>query len=332
MTSDNKIILDCDPGEDDALAILLALAKNLDLAALVCGFGNTAAGKTYKNGAGLLTLAGRTDVSLFKGAEKPYKPHPVEQEIVSAGDFVSDNGLCGVQLPLAPDILNAGESQTQDERIQAIADRVHQAGPLTYIVTGPCTTLAHVLDSLGDDAQEYIQHVIIMGGALDAAGNTGPINPETGKPYAEFNFYCDPHGVQRVFDSGLPITLVPWDLTERIVLTYGELADWSSETPQGSFVLELMKNFLESYGNAHERSFEFNDCITITALEKEGEFRDEHVRLLLEGDQTGRIVRDAQGTALRFFDLKPDKIFPVRNAILNILGIQAAMPEAKKAS
>ncbi|PZO79290.1 MAG: hypothetical protein DI626_11635, partial [Micavibrio aeruginosavorus] len=220
MISNNKIVLDCDPGEDDALAILLALAKDIDVAALVCGFGNTAASKTHKNGAGLLTLAGRTDVPLLKGAEKPYKPHPFEHVIVSAGDFVGENGLCGVELPTPPNFLSAGMDNPEEKRIQTISDLVRQAGALTYIVTGPCTTLAHVLDRLGSEAHAFIRHVIIMGGALDAAGNTGPINPETGKSYAEFNFYCDPHGVQRVFDSGLPITLVPWDLTEQIVLTY----------------------------------------------------------------------------------------------------------------
>ena len=302
MISLNPIILDCDPGEDDALAILLALAKNMHLSALVCGFGNTAAEKTYRNGAGLLTLAGRTDVPLFKGAEKPYRPHPLEREIVSAGDFVGENGLCGVMLPTLPDILKGEANQTQNERIMAIADRLRQMGPLTYIVTGPCTTLAHVLDSLGDEATKLIQKVIIMGGALDAPGNTGPINPETEKPYAEFNFYCDPYAVDRVFKSGLPIILVPWDLTERIVLHYGELDSWQSNTSQGSFVLELMRNFLESYGNANERSFEFNDCITITAFEEDGHFREESVRILLTGQETGRIVRDTQnGTSLRFF-------------------------------
>lgn len=322
MKSDKTIILDCDPGEDDALAILLALVGNLNLAALVCGFGNAAASKTYKNGAGLLTLAGRTDIPLFKGAEKPYRPHPWEKETVSAGDFVGENGLCGVVLPPAPDALMAGLDLAQDESIGAIVACARGVGPLTYIVTGPCGTLAHVLDKLGADVAEVIDEIIIMGGALDTPGNTGPISHETGKAYAEFNFYCDPYAVERVFNSGLPITLVPWDLTEQIVLTYGELASWKSETPEGTFVLDLMRNFLESYGNAHERSFEFNDCITITALEGDGSFRDERVRILLEGEQTGRLVRDAQGTALQFFDLKPDNILSVRNGILDALGIK----------
>lgn len=330
MTFEHKIILDCDPGEDDALAILLVLAKKLDIAALVCGFGNTTATKTHRNGAGLLTLADRTDVALFKGAEKPYKPHPVEHEIVSAGDFVGENGLCGVKLPMAPDALMDGGADPQDKRIQAIVNCLYQAMPMTYIVTGPCTTLAHVLDVLGNDAQRFIKQVIIMGGALDAPGNTGPINSKTNKPYAEFNFYCDPYAVKRVFDSGLPITLVPWDLTERIVLTYGELSLWFSNISEGLFVLELMKNFLQSYGNVHQRSFEFNDCITITAFEKNGIFRNECIKIILDGEQTGRIVRDEQGTVLQFFDLKPENILPVRNQILNTLGIQTAVPPAKK--
>lgn len=325
MTSERKIILDCDPGEDDALAILLAIAKNLELSALVCGFGNISADKTYQNGAGLLTLTDRADIPLFKGAEKPYCPHPLEAELVSAGDFVGENGLCGVELPYAESLVIQDSLQHQEKRISLLIEHLKRVAPVTYIVTGPCATLAHILDQLGPQAKTIIHEIIIMGGALDAAGNTGPINPDTGKPYAEFNFYCDPHAVDKVFGSDIPITLVPWDLTENIVLTYGELPSLQSKTPQGSFVLNLMRNFLESYGNAHERSFEFNDCITITAFEKEGHFRKENVSIILDGAQTGRLVRDEEhGRELQFFELEKSHILPVRNNILKLWGITGA--------
>lgn len=324
MASKGRIILDCDPGEDDALALLLAIAKGLDLAAVICGFGNTSADKTYKNGAGLLMLADRMDIQIFKGAEKPYRTHPFETDIISAGSFVGENGLCGVHLPTPDDFPPNGADKAQAERINDIVSYLRQNGPMTYIVTGPCATLAHILDALGSDAKELITQLIVMGGALDTPGNTGPINLVTGKPYAEFNFYCDPHAVKRVFDSGIPITLVPWDLTEQIVLTYSELDNWQSDTPQGSFVLKLMCNFLESYGNAHERSFEFNDCITMTAFEEQGSFRTERIRIILEGEQSGRLLRDAQGTAVRFFELAPEDILKVRNDILSALDVRTS--------
>lgn len=322
MPLEKKIVLDCDPGEDDALAILLAIAKNLSVSALICGFGNSSAEKTYKNGAGLLTLAGRTNVPLFKGAEKPYASHPLETDVVSAGDFVGENGLCGIDLPCAKELFIGASEHPQHERIDVILAHLKKVAPVTYIVTGPCATLAQILDRLGEDAKNVISKIILMGGALDAAGNTGPINSDTNKPYAEFNFYCDPHAVERVFKSDIPITLVPWDLTEQIVLTYSELSHFHSKTPQGSFVLNLMRNFLESYGNAHERSFEFNDCITITAFEKDGTFRKERVRVLLEGIQTGRLVRDDKnGREVDFFDLEQTEIMPTRNNILWLLDI-----------
>lgn len=321
----NAIILDCDPGEDDALAILLALAReDLSLKALVCGFGNASADRTHSNGGGLLALARRTDVALFKGTGKPYLAHPLETETVSAGDFVGENGLCGTPLPAAPAVLLASARDAENVRLDALAAHVRAAGPLTYIVTGPCGTLAHILDRLGADARDCIREVIIMGGALDTPGNHGPINPETGKSYAEFNFYCDPHGVKRVFDSGLPVTLVSWDLTHRIVLSYAELPSWRGETPEGRFVADLMRNFLESYGNAHARAFEFNDCITITALERAGTLRDERVSIITDGEQAGRLVRDATGTPLKFFELAEQDIVPVRDDILNAIGVRTA--------
>jgi inosine-uridine nucleoside N-ribohydrolase len=160
-----------------------------------------------------------------------------------------------------------------------------------------------------------------MGGALDAMGNHGPLNPETGKSYAEFNFYCDPYGVDRVLKSGLRVTIVPWDLTEQIVLTHLELVRFQSSTPQGDFVLKLVKNFLESYGNANDRSFEFNDCITISALQGSGSLRSEFIRITLEGEQAGRIVRDRNnGAELSFFNLDLGKITSVCNAILHDVG------------
>jgi inosine-uridine nucleoside N-ribohydrolase len=322
MISNQKIILDCDPGEDDALAVLLAIAKGLDMSALVCGFGNSSANKTHKNGAGLLTLAKRKDINLFKGAESPYKPHPLESQIVSAGDFVGENGLCGVSLPYDEKLL-LSQKGNEDSRLDALAEHIRQHGLLTYIITGPCATFAHILDRLGSEAENYIQEVIIMGGALDASGNHGPLNPETKKSYAEFNFYCDPHGTNRVLNSKLPVTLVPWDLTEKIVLTYKELPDFSATSAEGNFVINLVRNFLESYGNANERSFEFNDCITINALQKQGNFRTEKINIILEGEQTGRIIRaDQSGTKVKFFDIDPVNILPTRNDILKTIGIK----------
>lgn len=320
MTFNKKIILDCDPGEDDALAILLAFARGLDMRALVCGFGNSSAEKTYKNGAGLLKLANKEGVALFKGVEKPYRPHPLETSVVTAGDFVGENGLCGVALPFNSHMLSMNQME-QGQRIKNLAQHIRDSEPLNYLITGPCSTFAHILDELGDDAPKYIEQVIVMGGALDAMGNHGPLNPETGKSYAEFNFYCDPHGVDRVLKSGLKVTIVPWDLTEQIVLTYRELARFQSLTPQGDFVLKLVKNFLESYGNANDRSFEFNDCITISALQGCGSLKSEFIRITLEGEQAGRIVRDRNnGAELSFFNLDLDKITSVRNGILHDVG------------
>lgn len=322
MNQNIPIILDCDPGEDDALAILYALKRGLPVKGLICGFGNTLPQNTIKNGAGLLTLANRRDVPLFKGAQNPFRPHPVEEQRVSAGDFVGNNGLCGIDLPVSKDMTIANDVDDERLQLETIAEYIRTIAPITYIVTGPCTTLAHILEIFGTEASVLIKKIIIMGGALDTPGNHGPINPESAKPYAEFNFYCDPHGAARVLSSNIDRVLVPWDLTENIVLGYAELLHMNSSSPIGSFILELMKNFLESYGIAHDRAFEFNDCINLIAYEGRGQFRKERIRILVEGQQAGRIVRDIDyGHDILFFDLQKSEIISTRNHILEICDI-----------
>jgi purine nucleosidase len=322
MNHKNAIILDCDPGEDDALAILYAIHKQHPLKALVCGFGNTSPFNTIRNGAGLLALSGRDDIPLFKGTYEPYKPHPIEETIVDAGAFVGANGLCGTPLPNADHILVQNDDMEKDSMLQALAKHIRSVAPVTYIVTGPCGTLAHILDILGDEASTIIKNIILMGGALDAPGNHGPLSPDTGKSYAEFNFYCDPAGTHRVLHSGIEVTLAAWDLTETIVMNYQEILATKTTNKSGIFVQTLMKNFLESFGNENNRDFEFNDCITFTAYEGKGTLRNEKIDIVTQGEQAGRIYRSDDGVKVRFLDIEPLERNIIRNEILKTIGIE----------
>ncbi|MGB1077170.1 MAG: nucleoside hydrolase, partial [Bdellovibrionales bacterium] len=270
----------------------------------VCTFGNTPAENTFKNGAGLLTLSGKTDVPLIQGAVQPYKQHPIETETVSAGDFVGENGLLGIELPVDEKLADTAVSGGDlSDRIDRIVKLIKEAGPLTYIITGPCATFAHVLDALGEDASTYIEKVIIMGGALDVPGNHGPINPETNESYAEFNFYCDPHAAQKVVTSGLDIELVMWDLTQDIVLPYEELSKLEGGGAIGAFTYELMSNFFRDYGLEHGRSFEFNDVVTLYTSIQEAELLTECVDVVVEGEAAGKLQRSATGGDVRVLSL-----------------------------
>ncbi len=303
------------------LRSFMPLKGRMPIRALICGFGNTSARNTIANGRGLLTLAGRADVPLYAGVEKPYKQHPLETDTVSAGDFVGTNGLCGVVLPVNDSVRPANQGLDDDGKLRRIVEFIQAAGPLTYIVTGPCSTLAHVLDSLGADASRSISNIILMGGALDVPGNHGPINPETGKSYAEFNFYCDPLAVETVLNSGIEVTIVPWDLTETITIDYNALAGLRAAGDCGEFVLELMKSFLESYGIKNNRPFEFNDCINLVAHEGVGRHREERIRVITSGEQAGRIIRCEHGVPVKFFDLDEGERAPARDHILKTIGI-----------
>lgn len=321
MKHNHPIILDCDPGEDDALAILYALRADYTVKALICGFGNTSPQNTIRNGAGLLTLAGCENVPLFRGTYEPYRSHPIENSVTDAGDFVGRDGMCDTPLPKAEHVKTQNDAGDKVALLEKLADHVKSCGPITYILTGPCGTLAHLLDILGTDAAAIFQEIIVMGGALDAPGNHGPINPETEKSYAEFNFYCDPYGTERVLQSGIPITIVPWDLTENIVLNYQELKNRKAQDSVGAFVVTLMTNFLESYGIGNNRAFEFNDCITFTAYEGAGTFSEEKIRVITHGEQAGRIVRSTEGSTVRIFDIAIAQREFVRDEILRMIGV-----------
>lgn len=294
----NNVILDCDTGEDDALAILLAVANKLPLTHIVTSYGNTSLANATRNTSRILSLANERTVSVIPGSKAPLGKHPIEKD-VSAGDFVGKNGICNVKLPRSKynNILKTGENDFVDTLTEILTFHA----PVDYIVTGPCTNLAKVLLALGGSAKKYIRSVYIMGGALYASGNSGPIDRSTHGQFAEFNFYCDAKAVQIVLQSRLPIYLVTWDVTRNVTISYEELSHVESKTSVGSFVLDLMKSFFTYYGLGHDRNFEFNDPLTILAAMGIGTYRKEKISIVTKGVAYGKIVPDEKGYMVNYF-------------------------------
>jgi len=192
-----RIILDCDPGIDDAVALLLALASpaELELAAVTCVAGNVPLAQTELNARRVLTLAGRRDVPVYPGSVRPLMTADAASAPVHGTD-----GLGNVALE-AP-----GFAAEPRHAVDFLVESVLAAPPgsLTLCPTGPLTNLAMAIVKAPEIAGRLAE-VAIMGGACFRPGNVTPT--------AEFNFHYDPHAAQIVLSAGLKVTLFPLDVT-----------------------------------------------------------------------------------------------------------------------
>jgi inosine-uridine nucleoside N-ribohydrolase len=221
------IILDCDPGHDDAIALLLALASpELELVGVTTVSGNQTLPKTTANALRVLEFVGRTDIAVYAGADRP-----LVRDQHSAANVHGDSGLDGPDLP--PPTTSARDLHAVDflaERIRA------RDGHLTLVPTGPLTNIALLL-AVHPDARP--ERVVLMGGSI-GEGNTTPA--------AEFNIWADPEAARRVFESGLDVTMVGLDVTHRALIT-----DAHRERLRGSGrVGRMSAELLDFYARFHK--------------------------------------------------------------------------------
>ena len=197
-----KIIIDTDPGKDDALAILLALASpdELDLLALVAVAGNVPLARTERNARALLELAGHPAVPVYAGCPRPLLRPPVTAEHVHG-----DTGLTGLVLPEPSAPLQ--REHGVDFLIRTL--RAAEPGEITLCLLGPATNLAVAL-IMAPDIAAGIAQVVWMAGAAREGGNVTPA--------AEFNVYADPEAALILAGSGVPLTMIPLDLTHQLRL------------------------------------------------------------------------------------------------------------------
>jgi purine nucleosidase len=194
------IIIDTDPGQDDAVAILLALASpaQLDLRAITTVAGNVPVAQTTLNALRICDLARRPDVPVYAGTARP-----IIYELATAEFVCGPDGLAGAGLP--PTQRSHADAGAIDFIVGAL-----RAGPehgLTLCPLGPLTNIALAL-RLAPDIASKIRRIVLMGGAL-ALGNITPA--------AEFNFWVDPHAAAIVFGSGIPIAMMGLHLTHQAI-------------------------------------------------------------------------------------------------------------------
>jgi purine nucleosidase len=234
-----RIVLDTDPGIDDSLAILLALASpEVDLAAVGVTGGNCSLADGVRNALNVLAIAGRPDMPVCAGIGLPLIRPPF-----TAPETHGDTGLGYARLPDSP----AGPA---DEHAVDLIIREIMAypGEVTLVAAAPLTNLAVAIRKEPRIVQN-VREVIIMGGALRADGNTTSLS--------EFNFYVDPHAAHIVLESGMPITLLPWDITKDVMLVQADIDRLLEvESPVSRFIADATRFYIEF----HEKCFGFAGC------------------------------------------------------------------------
>ena len=237
-----RVVIDTDPGVDDAVAILLALASpELEVLALTTVTGNVSLDKTTLNARRLLDLAGRPDVIVAAGCAQALVA-PLDYE----GDVHGVDGLGDLSWD-EPDV-----AVDPDHAVEVLW-RLTSEGPLTIVAIGPLTNLAVLLER-HPEAASLVDHVVVMGGA-SFEGNVTPA--------AEFNIWADPEAAAAVFAASWPLTIMPLDLTHQATLHDGDLAYLRS---LGTEVGRRTADMLEPYAAFHERWYASRDVIMHDAM------------------------------------------------------------------
>lgn len=232
-----KIIIDTDPGQDDAVAILLALASpELEVLGITAVAGNVPLARTEKNARIVCELAGRTDMKVFAGCDTPMKRALVTAEHVHGKTGLDGPALWEPQMPLQP-------AHAVDFIIDTLRAEPEESVTLTPL--GPLTNIATAF-TRAPDIVPRVKEIVMMGGAYFEVGNITPA--------AEFNIYVDPEAADIVFHSGIPLTVMPLDVTHKALVTRPRLDAFAAlGTRTGTFTAEMLDFFerfdIEKYGS-----------------------------------------------------------------------------------
>jgi len=219
-----RIIIDTDPGIDDAVAILLALASaELEVEGIIAVAGNLPLAVTEANARAICELAGRSDIAVSAGCSRPITRPPITAE-----HFHGASGLGTLNLP--PPAMALRPQHGVDFTIDLL--RAAPPKSVAWCALGPLTNVAMAVIK-APDIVDRVGELVLMGGASRALGNTTPA--------AEFNIHADPHAARVVFESGLPVTMIPLDVTHQVRSTPERIARIAAlGTPVALAVAQLL--------------------------------------------------------------------------------------------
>jgi purine nucleosidase len=267
MPKPRKIIIDTDPGQDDAVAILLALASpELDVLGITAVAGNVPLSLTERNARVICELAGRRDVKIFAGCDAP-----LSRKLVTAEHVHGKTGLDGIRLPDPDMALSAGHGV--DFLIDTL--RSEPAGTVTLCPLGPLTNIATAFCKAPDIVAKVCE-IVLMGGAYFEAGNITPA--------AEFNIFVDPEAAEIVFKSGVPLVVMPLDVTHKALTTRARVEAFRNLGTHAGAVVASWTDFFERFDMAKYGSegAPLHDPCVIAYLLKPDLFRGRHINVEIE--------------------------------------------------
>ena len=283
-----KIIIDTDPGQDDAVAILLALASPEDVTVLgiTAVAGNVPLPLTEKNARIICELAGKPDTRVFAGCDRP-----LNRKLVTAEHVHGKTGLDGPQL--ADPIMPLQAQHGVDFIIETL--RSEPAHTVTLCPLGPLTNIATAF-ARAPDIVSRVQQIVLMGGAYFEVGNITPA--------AEFNIYVDPEAADIVFKSGVPIVVMPLDVTHKALTTRARIEAFRNlGTEPGRMVAEWTDFFerfdMQKYGS---EGAPLHDPCVIAYLIRPDLFSGRHINVEVETESEltlGMTVADWWGVTSR---------------------------------
>jgi inosine-uridine nucleoside N-ribohydrolase len=279
------IILDVDPGHDDAVAMLMAVASPaIDVRAITCVAGNAPLRRTQENARKVLTVAGAVGIPVAAGLDGP-----LVRPLVTAPEVHGASGLDGPGLPAPAMELDPRHAVDLIVEMVMAAER-----PITLVPTGPLSNVAMALRR-EPRLRERLARIVLMGGAV-AEGNT--------TPSAEFNIYVDPEAARVVFGAGIPLTMVGLDVTHKALVGP---ADKERIRALGTLVGRMVADLLDFYARHHRERYGWDavplhDPCCVAEVIRPGLIRTRPMNVQIEtaGEFTvGRTVCDVWGVTRR---------------------------------
>jgi len=227
------LIFDCDPGQDDAISLMMALApkSGLDIHAITVVAGNTSLNKCQRNARMITQICGRSDVPIFAGCAAP-----LTYPLATAEEVHGVEGLDGIE------IFDPALALQSEPAVDAIIRLCRELDEVVLVPTGPLTNIATALQRAPDIADK-IAEIVLMGGARSEAGNI--------TPSAEFNIYVDPHAAAIVFEADIPKTVFGLDITHQALIRDGHVAQIGQ---LGTAMSERLTAMLRSGYAAYDRA------------------------------------------------------------------------------